>query len=312
MAELAESILSPANPQTDTLSAIYARTSSPNQQFGYSIDEQVRQCIERCELMGWETVYLFKDEAESGKDTDRPLFQQMMRAAKNRCFDVVVFWKLDRFSRSLLHVVELEAELREYDVALHSVTEQIDTTTSAGRFNFRNIASAAEFERDMISERTQMGLKALALEKRWPNDRPPVGYRKNVEGRLDIDSEEAELIREIYSRYLHLKSMPQLAHELNDSNRTTEIIREWTPRAVRDVLTNELYTGLYSVADVSKHVPEYQIVPKKQFEQVTKVRHRFKSTSDSRRSPMPQSRKESLVDSVINEYRSYLEEMSAE
>ncbi|CQR49025.1 DNA-invertase hin [Haloferax massiliensis] len=262
--------------------------------------------------MGWETAYLFKDEAESGKDTDRPMFQQMMRAAKNKCFDVVVFWKLDRFSRSLLHAVELEAELREHDVALHSVTEQIDTTTSAGRFNFRNIASAAEFERDMISERTQMGLKALALEKRWPNDRPPVGYRKNAEGRLDIDSKEAELVKEIFSRYLHLKSMPQLAHELNDDGRTTEVIREWTPRAVRDVLTNELYTGLYSVADVIEFVPEYRIISKEQFEQVTKVRHRFKSTSDSRRNPMPQSRKARLVESVINEYRSYLEEESSE
>lgn len=312
MAELAETLLSPAAPQTDTRTAVYARTSSMNQKFGYSIDEQVRQCIERCELMGWETAYLFKDEAESGKDTDRPMFQQMMQAAKGRRFDVVVFWKLDRFSRSLLHAVELEAELREHGVALHSVTEQIDTTTSAGRFNFRNIASAAEFERDMISERTQMGLKALALEKRWPNDRPPVGYRKDADGRLDIHSEEAELVKGVFSQYLDLKSMPQLAHELNDSGQTTKEIRKWTPRAVRDVLTNELYTGLYSVADVTEYVPEYQIISKEQFEQVTKVRHRFKSINDSRRSSMPQNRKTRLVDSVIDEYRSYLEEMNTE
>src|SRR6056297_325844 len=90
---------------------IYARTSSLNQKFGYSLDEQVRQCWERCLMLDWKVTRIFKDEAESGDDTDRPQFQQMMALARGGDFDIVVFWKLDRFSRSILHAVELEREL---------------------------------------------------------------------------------------------------------------------------------------------------------------------------------------------------------
>ena len=125
--------------------AVYARTSSPSQRFGHSIGEQVRQCVQRCQMQGWEVQYVFRDEAKSGKDTDRPMFQQMLDRARQGAFDVLLFWKLDRFSRSIHHAVRLEKQFREWGVALHSVTEQLDTTTPAGQFNFRNIANAAEF-----------------------------------------------------------------------------------------------------------------------------------------------------------------------
>jgi site-specific DNA recombinase len=247
--------------------AIYARTSSASQRFGYSIDEQVRQCLQRCQRRDWDVVYVFRDEAESGKDTERPMFQKMMKKARHGLFTVVVFWKLDRFSRSLLHAVQLEAELRDDDVALHSVTEQIDTTSSAGRFNFRNIASAAEFERDMISERSQMGMKALAMEGRWPNDNPPLGYRRTDDGTLEICDSQAELVCEIFERYIEVQSMPQVASELNQRGITTKKDGEWTPRAVRDILKNEIYIGVYDAAGVSKHHEDYQIVDEELFMQ---------------------------------------------
>jgi len=123
----------------NTLAAIYARVSSPNQATGYSLDEQVRRCRERCDLMGWKVRYIFKENG-SGANTDRPKFQMMMEKAKEGAFDVLVFWKLDRFCRSLVDVVNIERELIEYGVSLHSVTEQIDTTTPFGKFNFRNVA----------------------------------------------------------------------------------------------------------------------------------------------------------------------------
>lgn len=136
--------------------AIYARTSSVNQRFGYSLNEQVRQCWERCEMLDWDVTYVFRDGAESGKDTDRPMFQTLLAKAEAARFDVVVFWRLDRLSRSIMHAVQIEKQLRDLDIALHSITEQLDTTTAAGRFNFRNIANAAEFEHDLIKQRTRI------------------------------------------------------------------------------------------------------------------------------------------------------------
>ena len=294
----------------DIRAAIYARTSSASQRFGYSIDEQVRQCLQRCQRCNWDVVYIFRDEAESGKDAERPMFQQMMEKARSGRFAVVVFWKLDRFSRSLMHTVQLEAELRDEDVALHSVTEQIDTTTSAGRFNFRNIASAAEFERDMISERSQMGMKALAMEGRWPNDHPPLGYRRTDDGTLEVCESEADLVREIFERYVEVESMPQVADELNQREVTTKKGGEWTPRAVGDVLGNELYIGTYDTADVSKHHERYQIVDEELFKQADETRRRFRSDDRSSQKSMSAGRKKRTVGKIETMYHDFLDEAS--
>ena len=295
----------------DIRAAVYARTSSASQRFGYSIDEQVRQCLQRCQRLNWDVVYVFRDEAESGKNAERPMFQTMMDKARSGRFVVVVFWKLDRFSRSLLHAVRLEADLREEDVALHSVTEQIDTTTSAGRFNFRNIANAAEFERDMISERSQMGMKALATEGRWPNNHPPLGYRRLGDGTLEVCDAEAELVCEIFERYIDVQSMPQVASELNQRGERTKDSGEWTPRAIGDVLGNELYVGTYDTAGVSKHHEEYRIVDEELFKQADETRHRFRSDRQRSREPMPEKRKERAVNKMKKAYHSFVDEGSA-
>lgn len=284
--------------------AVYARTSSKNQEYGYSLDAQVRQSVDRCDSLGWDVRFVYRDGAESGKDTDRPMFQKMLSAAEQQVFDVVVFWKLDRFSRSLMHAVQLESKLREHDVSLYSVTEQIDTTSATGRFNFRNIASAAEFERDMIRQRTKMGLNALAVELKWPNDSAPLGYELDSEGRLSIVEDEERLVNEIFELYINERSMPEVARILNEREQRTQTGGEWSPRAVGDILRNEIYKGSYDVADVSEHVPEYQIVDDVTFEEVISIRHRFQRDQASKPS-MSDSRKERAIDRIREMYRGY-------
>jgi site-specific DNA recombinase len=141
--------------------AIYARTSSPNQRFNFSIDAQVYQCLKHCTQRGWTVTYIFIDECQSGKNTDRVRFKQMVEKAREMRFDVLVFWKLDRLCRSLVDTVNTEKTLRELGVSLCSITEYIDTTTSVGRFNFRNLASVAEFERVLVERR----LRLLEMER---------------------------------------------------------------------------------------------------------------------------------------------------
>lgn len=254
--------------------------------------------------MGWQVSRVFQDEVESGKDTDRPMFQEMMTAAEDDVFDVVVFWKLDRFSRSLMHTVNLEEKLSDLGVALHSVTEQIDTTTPAGRFNFRNIANAAEFEREMISQRTQMGHHAMALDHKWPNDSPPLGYTRLDDGKLEVN-EDAGLVEQIYRMYLELESMPQVAYELNQEGMTTPKKGKWTPDYIGEILRNELYTGRYSLSDVSDYVPEYRIVSDDLFDEVTQTRFRFRN-GDADNPNMPEDRKQDAIDGVISQYVDYL------
>lgn len=295
-----------------TRAAIYARTSSPNQRFGYSLDEQVDRCWDQCQMMDWEVRYIHKDEAESGKDIERPHFQMMMGQAEAGAFDVIVFWKLDRFCRSLIDMLEVEEQLREWGVALHSVTEQIDTTSPVGRFNFRNLASAAELERDMISQRSRMGMHALAKQHKWPNKVPPLGYKKKDGGKLEIDNEEADLVRRIFLMYIDKKSMPQVAFELNEENIRTKKGKEWNARAVRGILKNELYIGEYEVAGFEDHVEEYRIIEDSLFEKATETRNRFKKKEGAKRGKMPEERKKKKLDRILNQYHEFLDEMEEE
>ena len=277
--------------------AVYARTSSANQRLGYSIDEQIRRCWERCKSNDWEVRYVFADEAESGRDTERPEFQRLVETAQQKMFDVVIFWKLDRFCRSLVDLVKVEEQLSQYDVSLQSVTEHIDTTTPVGRFNFRNLASAAELETDLTSQRVQMGMYGLAKDHKWPNSQPPLGYTLSNEGRLEINDKEAELVRRIYRMYVREKSMPQVAFLLNSQNVRTKSGKEWTTQAVKKVVSNELYIGEYSVAGYEEFVEEYQIVQDDLFDEVTKIRFRFKGDQ------MDSERKETKSRRILHQYK---------
>src|SRR5438094_10272332 len=91
--------------------AIYARTSSPNQRYNYSIGEQINECWDYCEQRSWTVKYVFTDECELANTTDRPKFQLMLQTAERREFGVVCAWKLDRLCRSLVDMLNLERTL---------------------------------------------------------------------------------------------------------------------------------------------------------------------------------------------------------
>lgn len=289
--------------------AIYARTSDTTRSEGYSLDAQVSRSIDQCDKLEWDVGFIYRDEAESGGDTDRPMFQEMIQMAKKGAFDVIIFWKLDRFSRSLIHAVQLESELREFDVFLYSVTEQIDTTSPTGRFNFRNLASAAEFERDMIKQRTQLGINTQAEEHKWPNQNAPLGYDLTDDQRLQINEQEAELVRRIFESYIDARSMPTVAEQLNEAGIPTGDDGDWTPRAVGDILRNEIYRGWYELGDVAEHVSDYQLIDDDTFEEVTDIRMRFQQDTINRPS-MPKSRKERITAEMIETYLTYLDSCS--
>jgi site-specific DNA recombinase len=291
-------------PESGLEAAIYARTSSNSQRFGYSIDEQIRRCWSLCEEADWDVRFVFTDEAESGRDTERPEFQSMLKRARQGLFDVVVFWKLDRFCRSLVDLVKTEEELDTLGVGLHSVTEFIDTTNPVGRFNFRNLASAAELESDLTSQRVKMGMYGLAQENKWPNKRPPLGYQKADDGTLIIDRDEAEKVRLIFNLYIEERSMPQVAFLLNEEDGTTKDGESWCRQSVGKILRNELYIGQYQIADFEQTVEEYRLMPDALFEKASKTRLRFKRAQNE----MDPARKQSKADRILEDYRAFREE----
>jgi len=295
-----------SNGDKPLFAAIYARTSSPNQKSNYSAKEQVNSCWELCAKRGWIVRYIFVDEGESGGTIERPKFQQMLEKAREGSFSVIVFWKLDRFCRSLVDLVNIEKMLRTRKIGLCSATEYIDTTTSVGRFNFRNLASVAELERELIGERARLGLYALVREHKWPNPHPPIGYDKSEDGHLIVNASEAKLVNRIFYMYKRLKSMPQVAFELNKKGIRTKKRKEWNARAVKDVVTNELYIGKFNISGVQDYVPEYQIIEEKLFRSVNKIRLRYQNGGASR-PPMPEDRRKSKIEKIFDRYLEFIE-----
>ena len=131
----------------------YARVSTKEQSFNLQVDA--------LEKAGCEKVYT---EAASGARAERPVLDELLRNL--RPGDVLVIWKLDRLGRSLKHLVELVGILMDKSVGLQSLSDPVDTTTPHGRLTFNLFASLAEFERDVIRERTQAGLTAARARGR--------------------------------------------------------------------------------------------------------------------------------------------------
>jgi len=250
--------------------------------------------------------YVFVDECLPAKNTDRPKFQLMLKKAEEGEFGAIVFWKLDRFARSLEDSERLRKTLGGCGVELASVTEFLDTSTPVGRFNFRNLASVAELEREIIGERARLGMYALAREHRWPNKHPPIGYRTDDKGRLQVDQSGAKVVAFIFQQYLVSKSMPQVAFVL-EMNRVKSPRggKSWTVASVRTVLTNRLYVGEYSVAGSSDHLEELRIVPGEKFALVQEHLGRYKARG-SERPQMPPVRKASTLDRVWERYETFL------
>jgi DNA invertase Pin-like site-specific DNA recombinase len=131
----------------------YARVSTRDQSFNLQIDA-LREA-------GCERIY---KEVISGAKSERPRLNELLRNL--RPGDVLVIWKLDRLGRSLKHLVQLVSELMEKEVGLQSLNDPVDTTTAQGRLVFNIFSSLAEFERDIIRERTRAGLAAARARGR--------------------------------------------------------------------------------------------------------------------------------------------------
>lgn len=134
--------------------AIYCRVSTEEQR----ADTQAQACKLYCERMGIEVYHIYEDII-SGATSSRPQFNQMLSDMRAFKFDVMVVTKLDRIGRSLQHLLSLFDEFQKKKINFIATTQNIDTTTSAGKLQLQMMGAFAEFERNLISERTKEGLK---------------------------------------------------------------------------------------------------------------------------------------------------------
>jgi DNA invertase Pin-like site-specific DNA recombinase len=161
----------------------YARVSTIDQNLALQLDALQKAGCEK----------IFKDQASGGK-VDRPGLQDVFKFAREG--DTVLVWRLDRLGRSLKHLIEMVTQLNERGIGFRSLQEAIDTTTSGGKLVFQIFGALAEFERNLIRERTQAGLEAARARGR-KGGRPKALDGKKVELAYQLYDAKKHTIKEI-------------------------------------------------------------------------------------------------------------------
>jgi DNA invertase Pin-like site-specific DNA recombinase len=148
--------------------AIYCRVSTEDQH----VDKQEEICREYCKRLGYE-VYKVYNDILSGTTSSRPSFNQLLNDMRHFKFDAILVTKLDRLGRSLQHLLTLIDEFNKKGIHFIAATQSIDTTSASGKLQLQIMGAFAEFERNIISERTKEGLrKAIGVGKRGRDKQP--------------------------------------------------------------------------------------------------------------------------------------------
>ncbi len=244
--------------------AIYSRKSKFTGK-GESIENQIELC--KVYIKGKnpdikdEDILVYEDEGYSGKNTNRPQFQLMMKDMRNKKIKTIVCYRLDRISRSTSDFYLLLDELNAYNTAFDSVTENVDTVTPAGKAMIGMCSIFAQLERETIAERIRDNMHELAKTGRWLGGITPTGYesekiveRVNINGKdvtafkLKIIPKEAELVKLVFSKFIEYNSLSKTEVYFLQNNIKTKNGKKFTRFTIKSMLQNPVYMIADNVA----------------------------------------------------------------
>jgi site-specific DNA recombinase len=204
---------------------------------------------------GWIALpELYDDGGFTGANMDRPALMRLLQAVEARELDCVVVYKVDRLSRSLLDFTRMLGLFETHQVSFVAVTQQFNTSTSLGRLTLNILLSFAQFERELIGERTRDKMSAARRKGKWVGGYPVLGYDVAPGGgRLIVNAQEAQRVRAIFALFeQHRSALPTLA----EIERRGWTLKSWTRKngqfrsggpfakdSLRRLLTNILYIG---------------------------------------------------------------------
>ena len=228
--------------------AVYTRKSSEEgleQEFN-SLDAQREACeayIASQRSEGWALVReQYDDGGISGGTLDRPALQRLLSDIEDGLIDVVVVYKIDRLSRSLMDFAKLVEVFDRNNVTFVSVTQSFNTTTSMGRLTLNILLSFAQFEREVTAERIRDKVKASRMKGIFMGGTPPYGY-KPKDRKLVIEEEEARNVRWIFARFLEIGSATELAREVARRGIRTPRGNAMSKNFLYRMLNNRAYIG---------------------------------------------------------------------
>ena len=243
--------------QNKPLAAVYIRVSTEDQvQHGFSLAGQEDSLKNYASVLGYELHKVYRDEGKSAKDIKhRPAMMEMLKDAEEKKFSAIFIYKLDRFSRSLKDLILTIDKLKDWDIDFVSLQDKIETASASGKLMFHIISAFAEFERNIIGERTSFGMQRKNREGGFVN-KPPFGY-KMVEKELKFDLRKSPLVREIFQEFIDDNSLNKLAKKYGLS-----------VNGVKKILANRTYLGDVKFAGETNKGTHSPLVSQELFEKV--------------------------------------------
>ena len=230
----------------DILIAIYCR-QSVDKKDSISIETQEQECRSKLKA-GEENVAIYSDKGYSGKNTNRPDFQRLMRDVAAGRISKVIVYKIDRMSRSVLDFELTYRELKQHNVDFVSATENFDTSNFTGEAILRVILTFAQLERETIQKRVTDNFYSRAEKGFFMAGKAPLGYTKiedAIDGkktsRLAEDTTTSPLIRYIYRSYLSGDSIGEIVAKLNSENCEIKHEIKFNNVRISRILANPVY-----------------------------------------------------------------------
>jgi len=217
--------------------------------------ESAENYIKSQKSTGWTILRTkYNDGGFTGANTERPALKKLLEDIREGRINCVVVYKVDRLSRSLLDFTKLLEFFDKHNVTFVSVTQHFNTQSSMGRLTLNILLSFAQFEREMISERTKDKMGAARRKGKWVGGQPLLGYDLDRDNRrIIINEQEAKLVKKIFDIYLRENSMLKTMSFLNEEGFTTKKYvaksgrvtggRSFVKNNIQLILNNPIYTG---------------------------------------------------------------------
>lgn len=226
---------------------IYARYSSSSQR-DVSIEQQIRSCRAYAESNGLTVLRIYDDHAMTGKNDNRPGFQQMIRDSAARSFQYVIVYALDRFSRNKYDSAVHKHTLKENGVRVVSATEHISDDPT-GILMESILEGFAQYYSEELSQKIRRGYRNNA-EKRMVIGHPPFGYTRGPDNRYQVVPAEAAIVQEIFSRVAAGEQFVSIFRDLNARGIPNKLGGKWSRSSFTKILHNEKYIGVYAYDDI--------------------------------------------------------------
>ena len=258
--------------------AIYTRVSTDIQaekEFSSceSQEEKIKSFIQS--QNNWQVFKVYSDAGYTGANTNRPALQELLKDIEEKKIDIILAYKIDRLTRSPKDFYQLIEFFEQHKVDFISITERFDTSTPAGRLLRNIMLTFAQFERELVSERTRDKLLERAKKGFWHGGITPYGYKRENK-RLVVNKKEAEIIRLIFEKYLETGSITgvyDLLKENNIKNRQGNLFRKI---AIAFLLRNVVYVGKVKFADQIYQGIHQPIISEELFELSQKIHKKIK------------------------------------